>query len=263
MYPTFRPTILLLALALAVAPGFSSAGAQTATWPGRCRVRRRRRHRQVRSPRRCSRDRRAAGQHRGDRLHAGRPCLRERDNGRVPGVLRAHVGTAQGAHPSDAWQSRLPDRRGRPYFEYFGDAAGPAERGYYSFDLGAWHIISLNSSCRGRYRHRRRWLREDLAAHPVDCVLAYWHEPVFSSGPHTPEKTMQETWSILYKAGADIVMNGARPPVRAVRAARRPRQGGRRRDPTIHRRDWRGRGVQVREDLGEQRGARQQDATAC
>jgi hypothetical protein len=98
--------------------------------------------------------------------------------------------------------------RGRPYFDYFGDAAGSREKGYYSFDLGAWHIISLNSSTPERLPAQVRWLREDLAAHPVDCVLAYWHEPVFSSGPHTPEKTMLELWSILYKAGADVVMNG-------------------------------------------------------
>jgi acid phosphatase type 7 len=98
--------------------------------------------------------------------------------------------------------------RARPYFKYFGDAAGPDERGYYSFDLGAWHIISLNSSVPGALRAQTRWLREDLASHPSDCLLAYWHEPVYSSGPHTPEKSMQETWSILYKAGADIVMNG-------------------------------------------------------
>jgi hypothetical protein len=98
--------------------------------------------------------------------------------------------------------------RGRPYFDYFGDAAGSREKGYYSFDLGAWHIISLNSSTPERLPAQVRWLREDLAAHPVDCVLAYWHEPVFSSGPHTPEKTMMELWSILYKAGADVVMNG-------------------------------------------------------
>jgi hypothetical protein len=53
-----------------------------------------------------------------------------------------------------------------------------------------------------------KWLRDDLAAHPVDCVLAYWHAPIFSSGPHAPDGTMKDTWSILYKAGVDIVLNG-------------------------------------------------------
>jgi acid phosphatase type 7 len=98
--------------------------------------------------------------------------------------------------------------RGRPYFEYFGAAAGPDERGYYSFDLGAWHIISLNSSVPAALSTQAKWLRDDLAAHRVDCVLAYWHAPVYSSGPHAPDPTMRDTWSILYKAGADVVLNG-------------------------------------------------------
>jgi len=98
--------------------------------------------------------------------------------------------------------------RGRPYFEYFGAAAGSDQRGYYSFDLGGWHIISLNSSLPRSLSAQAKWLREDLAAHPVDCVLAYWHVPVYSSGPHGPTPTMREIWSILYKAGADVVLNG-------------------------------------------------------
>jgi 3',5'-cyclic AMP phosphodiesterase CpdA len=98
--------------------------------------------------------------------------------------------------------------RARPYFEYFGAAAGSDQRGYYSFELGDWHIISLNSSLPANLPAQAKWLREDLAAHPVDCVLAYWHAPVYSSGPHTPNQTMRDIWSILYKAGADIVLNG-------------------------------------------------------
>ena len=98
--------------------------------------------------------------------------------------------------------------RGRPYFEYFGAAAGSDQRGYYSFDLGDWHIISLNSSLPRSLPAQMNWLRDDLAAHPVDCVLAYWHAPVHSSGPHAPDTSMREIWSILYKAGADVVLNG-------------------------------------------------------
>ena len=97
---------------------------------------------------------------------------------------------------------------GRPYFEYFGEAAGSDERGYYSFDLGAWHVISLNSSLPRSLPAQMKWLREDLSTHPVDCVLAYWHIPVYSSGPHGPDPTMREIWSILYKAGVDVVLNG-------------------------------------------------------
>jgi Calcineurin-like phosphoesterase len=99
-------------------------------------------------------------------------------------------------------------RGGRPYFEYFGEAAGSDHRGYYSFDLGSWHIISLNSSLPRSLSAQAKWLRADLAAHPVDCVLAYWHVPVYSSGPHGPSPVMREIWSILYKAGADVVLNG-------------------------------------------------------
>jgi 3',5'-cyclic AMP phosphodiesterase CpdA len=99
--------------------------------------------------------------------------------------------------------------RGRPYFEYFGASAGPEQRGYYSFDLGAWHILSLNSStAAGANSAQAKWLREDLAAHPADCVLAYWHVPLFSSGPHGQDGVMRDIFSILYKAGADVVLNG-------------------------------------------------------
>jgi|SRR6266496_1885479 len=110
-------------------------------------------------------------------------------------------------HPTPGNHDYLTSH-GRPYFEYFGAAAGPGERGYYSFDLGAWHIISLNSSVPAALSAQSKWLREDLAAHPVDCVLAYWHAPIYSSGPHAPDLTMRDTWSILYKAGVDVVLNG-------------------------------------------------------
>src|SRR6266498_1982833 len=72
--------------------------------------------------------------------------------------------------------------KGRPYFEYFGENAGPSGLGYYSYDLGAWHIISLNSAAPARNKSpQMKWLLEDLAAHPADCTLAYWHIARFSS----------------------------------------------------------------------------------
>jgi len=98
--------------------------------------------------------------------------------------------------------------RGRPYFEYFGDNAGPSGRGYYSYDLGAWHVISLNGTESVDARSpQAAWLREDLASHPTDCVLAYWHLPLFSSGPHGGTDEMSEMWRILHEAGADVVVN--------------------------------------------------------
>jgi len=98
--------------------------------------------------------------------------------------------------------------RGVPYFEYFGDNAGPTGRGYYSYNLGAWHIISLNGTAVVDARSpQAEWLREDLAAHPTDCVLAYWHMPLWSSGPHGGTPEMKEVWKILYEQGADVVVN--------------------------------------------------------
>src|SRR5215203_4457178 len=75
----------------------------------------------------------------------------------------------------------------RAYFEYFGEAAGDPEGGYYSFELGSWHVVALNSNCEegrcGPGSRQRRWLKEDLAAsEEARCTLAYMHHPRFSSG---------------------------------------------------------------------------------
>ena len=96
-----------------------------------------------------------------------------------------------------------------PYYEYFGDNAGPERRGYYSYEVGAWHVVSLNSAVAADARSPQvKWLREDLAAHPTPCTLAYWHVPVFSSGAHGNSLQMLEVWKVLYEARADVVVNG-------------------------------------------------------
>ena len=97
-----------------------------------------------------------------------------------------------------------------PYFEYFGANAGPAGLGYYSFDVGAWHAIALNSNIAADAGSTQAaWLRAELAFHPPSrCTIAYWHHPVFSSGPNGDSAHMREIWRILYDAGADVVMNG-------------------------------------------------------
>jgi hypothetical protein len=65
------------------------------------------------------------------------------------------------------------------YYSYFGDNAGLAGRGYYSYDLGAWHIVSLNSEIDASATSvQAQWLRDDLAAHASTCTLAYWHKPI-------------------------------------------------------------------------------------
>ena len=96
------------------------------------------------------------------------------------------------------------------YFDYFGAAAGEPGKGYYSYDLGAWHIIVLNSNLEvGAGSPQEQWLRTDLAAHPTTCTLAYWHHPLFSSGiRHGSDSSMRPLWQALYDFGADVVLNG-------------------------------------------------------
>jgi acid phosphatase type 7 len=99
------------------------------------------------------------------------------------------------------------------YFDYFGEAAGKRGEGYYSYDLGAWHIVVLNSNCIQiggceTNSPQGRWLRRDLADHSATCTLAYWHHPLFSSGKaHGGNETMRPAWHALYDAGADVVLS--------------------------------------------------------
>ena len=99
------------------------------------------------------------------------------------------------------------------YFGYFGEAAGSPGLGYYQFDLGAWHIVSLNSNYEfgvgvGAGSPQAAWLQADLAAHSKKCTLAYWHHPLFSSGQNGDYQGMRDLFQILYNAGAEIVLNG-------------------------------------------------------
>ena len=96
------------------------------------------------------------------------------------------------------------------YFGYFGSLAGPSGRGYYSFDLGNWHIISLDSEISMSVGSAQEtWLRADLAASTKQCTLAYWHKPRFSSGTnHGSLSAAQPLWQALYDFGAEIVLNG-------------------------------------------------------
>jgi hypothetical protein len=106
----------------------------------------------------------------------------------------------------------VPDAAG--YFNYFGPAAGEIGKGYYSYDLGGWHIIALNSECNQvggceSNSPQGQWLQADLAANPSTCTLAYWHKPRFSSGSsHGSDTTFQDFWQLLYDAGADVVLGG-------------------------------------------------------
>lgn len=102
---------------------------------------------------------------------------------------------------------------GAGYYDYFGPAAGDRSRGYYSFDLGTWHAIALNSNCAavggcGPGSPQLQWLVADLAAHRQACTLAYWHHPRFSSGLHNDDVTYDAFWQTLYQAGAELILVG-------------------------------------------------------
>ena len=99
------------------------------------------------------------------------------------------------------------------YFGYFGAAAGDPTKGYYSYDVGSWHVVVLNSNCGGTSCReggvQERWLRTDLAASSAQCTLAYWHHPRFSSGSaHGSDDAVAPLFEALYEAGADVVLAG-------------------------------------------------------
>jgi hypothetical protein len=120
----------------------------------------------------------------------------------VPGNHEYHTGSAAG------------------YFDYFngiGSGTGPAgdrNRGYYSYDIGNWHLVALNSNCGaiggcGATSPQGQWLRDDLAASSASCTLAYWHHPLFSSGEYSPGiSSTRPLFQALYDSGADVVLNG-------------------------------------------------------
>jgi calcineurin-like phosphoesterase family protein len=116
----------------------------------------------------------------------------------------------------------IQGQHGIDYYTYFGESAGKKFEGYYSYDIGEWHIIALNSELKDTpqfkaMRGQRNWLRDDLANNQRRCTLAYWHRPVFSSGHHGTQTnlhplgfdpTMVEVWRMLDEAGVDVVVNG-------------------------------------------------------
>ncbi len=98
------------------------------------------------------------------------------------------------------------------YFKYYGAAAGPAGKGYYSYNIGTWHIIVLNTQCSSvdgcaSGSPQYTWLKNDLAADTAKCTLAYWHIPLFSSGGRANSNS-KPFWTLLYNANADVILNG-------------------------------------------------------
>ena len=118
------------------------------------------------------------------------------------------MGQVEGEDPPRAGQPRVLDAaRAAGYFAYFG-----VEQ-WYSFDVGGWHIVSLNSNCTPAGgcqagSPQQQWLKADLAAHPTACTAAFWHHPRYTSGFHGPDVSMDDIWQTLVDAGADVVLSG-------------------------------------------------------
>jgi acid phosphatase type 7 len=134
------------------------------------------------------------------------------------GRLRSLLHAVPGNH-----DYRVPGAAG--YFDYFNGAgrlAGPAGRrdqGYYSFDIGAWHFVALNSECSEPPLHptvadcapgsaQEQWLRADLATHPTACTLAFWHHPLASSGIEAGNAAVDALYQALYDYNVDILLTG-------------------------------------------------------
>jgi Calcineurin-like phosphoesterase len=125
------------------------------------------------------------------------------------GRFKGHTKPVPGNHEYDT-------RGAEGYFDYFGKAAGDPDEGYYSYNLGKWHIVALNSNCEEvpggceASSPQGRWLEADLAANEdKSCTLAYMHHPRFSSGEkHGNTHYVKPLWEALYEAEADMVLSG-------------------------------------------------------
>jgi len=116
------------------------------------------------------------------------------------GVFKDRTYPAPGNH-----DYRTPGAAG--YFAYFGERAGDPAKGYYSFDLGQWHIVMLNSNRELEPGSKQlAWLAADLRQHTQQCVLAVWHHPRFSSGPHGNDARTQALWEALYQHGVSVLV---------------------------------------------------------
>jgi hypothetical protein len=95
----------------------------------------------------------------------------------------------------------------QPYFEYFGAQAGPPKRGYYSFRSGDWLVLSLNSNVPvGGETAQAQWIRQELGTNTSLCTLAYFHHPLYSSGPNGDNAKVAGLWQLLYENGVDVVL---------------------------------------------------------
>ena len=117
------------------------------------------------------------------------------------GRHKSRTRPAPGNHEYDTGNAQM-------YFSYFGAAAGPPD-GYYSYEIGTWHVIALNTTIAiGRESEQLSWLRRDLDAHAGHCTVAYMHHPRFSSGPHDERERLIPLWEELQDYGVTIAVAG-------------------------------------------------------
>ena len=117
-------------------------------------------------------------------------------------------------HPVPGNHEYAGGSNGAGYFAYFGARAGDPAKGWYSFNVGQWHLIALNGNCThiaggcGASSDQMTWLESDLAAHHPACTLAYWHQSRFSSGPQGNLAAYDAIWKALYSHHVDVVLGG-------------------------------------------------------
>jgi acid phosphatase type 7 len=131
--------------------------------------------------------------------------------GRAWGKFKARTRPTLGNH-------EYRERNAAPYYQYWAEQAGPSGKGYYSYELGAWHVVVLNTNCDAvglggcaAGSPQDSWLRQDLADHRGSCIVAYGHHALFSSGifrSHAVHPELKRLWEDLYAAHSDLVLAG-------------------------------------------------------
>ena len=136
--------------------------------------------------------------------------------GRLGDRMVPVVGNHEYKTGTDAFGSSCPasNSTAAGYFSYFGSAAHPETAGHFSFDLGSWHLVGLNAQCTRSgaggctaTSSQTTWLTQDLATTTQPCVLAFWHQPLFT-GLKSPNTAYRAWWSVLQSAHVDVVLNG-------------------------------------------------------
>jgi hypothetical protein len=129
--------------------------------------------------------------------------------GRLKSITRPVIGNHEGTSSTG----------GAGYCSYFGSAAHCNASGrqggaaYYSFDVGAWHVVVVNSNCTAAggcdvNSPQYRWLADDLQTKSRPCTMAVWHHPRWSSGHDGSNTFMHPIWQLFHASGGDLVLAG-------------------------------------------------------